>query len=42
MTEGIDVSGAKDGGILKVLKKEGNGQVTPDYGSQVCIYDSSL
>ena len=34
--EDIDVSVAKDGGILKCIKNEGNGQVTPDYGSQVC------
>ena len=31
----VDVSVSKDGGILKTISRQGEGQVTPEFGSEV-------
>ena len=31
----VDVSVAKDGGIMKTISRQGEGQVTPEFGSEV-------
>jgi len=38
MSVGKDVSPAQDGGILKEVTKEGLGEVTPSYGSEVTVH----
>ena len=38
----VDVSVSKDGGILKTISRQGEGQVTPEFGSEVISNDSKL
>ena len=35
MPSEIDVSVSQDGGIMKTISHEGEGQVTPEFGSEV-------
>ena len=38
MTTAVDVSISQDGGVMKTRVNRGEGEVTPDYGSEVTVH----
>ena len=37
LPDGIDITPKQDGGIYKIIEKQGEGEETPGYGDKVCI-----